>query len=92
VSYATADQIGGNGAMSEQELGHIRYFLQLLLEPWCIDKDGVELREPLGHIGHKQCKPRNSFIFILPDKRTVLRNFRALGCDLEKQYVTRNTV
>ena len=77
---------GGWAAMSEEELGHVRYDIQSMIHP-CVSMNGDLAWGNHDHAGHASCFSSNPLIFIFSNKDAAMRDLRSLGCDLEKEYV-----
>lgn len=79
---------GGKTAMSEEELGYVRYHIQSMVHP-CTSLNNNIVWGVHEHAGHLKCFSPTPLIFILSDKEAAMRDLRSLGCDIEKEYVQR---
>lgn len=75
-----------NAAMSEEDLGHVRYHIQSMIHP-CTTRDGDIAWGVHDHTGHKKCFLRNRYMFIFPNKQTTVRDLQSLGYDPTREYV-----
>ena len=71
---------GSNAAMSEEDLGLVRYHIQSMTYP-CTTKNDDMAWGVHDNVGHKWCFRRHRNIFIFPDKHTAVRDLQSLGYD-----------
>ena len=76
---------GSNLAMSEEELGLVRYHIQSIFHP-CSGKHNEVAWAVHDHGGHQQCFWNNGLIFIFSDRKAMVRELRQLGCEPEEEY------
>ena len=77
---------GSTAAMSEEELGYVRYRIQSMIHP-CERENGDLIWGAHEHYGHRKCFCPDQLIFIFSNAERAMRDLRSLGCDLEKEYV-----
>jgi hypothetical protein len=85
-SHTSRRRWSSNTALSEYELGNIRYHIQGEFHP-CKKADNCAAWASFDHTGHKQCFLNFDLVFICSDKEATIRELRSLYYDLEWECV-----
>jgi hypothetical protein len=85
-SHTSRRRWSSDTALSEYELGEIRYHIQGELHP-CKKADNCATWASVDHTGHKQCFLNFDLVFVCSDKEATIRELRSLYYDLEWKYV-----